>query len=155
MDHFGEQRGEGGAEEDTAETLRKEELMDLGYQPGFDGEEDSNNMDSPHSPGHAGTAPPGNATTRAVLARQTSAHPKVRIGTCQGVPRMPPVKPWKRGEEQPTQLASPQDEHEPAEGSIVSGQVSSNTTSARGDPPSDSQEEVIVHAEEEEIDSLC
>ena len=38
MDHFGEQRGEDGMEEDAAETLHKEELaeeaMDLSYQPG-------------------------------------------------------------------------------------------------------------------------
>ena len=49
--------GEGGVEEDAAETLRKEELMeeamDLGYQPGSKGEEDSNSTDSPHSPRHA------------------------------------------------------------------------------------------------------
>ena len=41
VDHFGEQRGEGGMEEDAAETLCNEELkekaMDLGYQPGSDG----------------------------------------------------------------------------------------------------------------------
>ena len=57
MDHFGEQRGEDGMEEDAAETLHKEELaeeaMDLSYQPGSYGEEDSNNTDSPHSPEHA------------------------------------------------------------------------------------------------------
>ena len=59
------------------------------------------------------------------------------------------------GEEQSTLLASPQDEHEPTEGSAVSGQESPDMTPARGDPPSDSQEEVIIHAVEEEIDSLC
>ena len=57
MDHFWEQRGEGGMEEDAAETLHKEELMeeamDLGYQPGSNGEEDSDSTDSPHSPGDA------------------------------------------------------------------------------------------------------
>ena len=59
------------------------------------------------------------------------------------------------GEEQSTPLASPQNEHEPTEGSTVSGQESLDMTSTRSDLPSDSQEEVIVHAAEEEIDSLC
>ena len=57
MDHFGEQRGEGGTEEAAAETLLKgelaEETMELGYQLGSDGEEGSDSMDSPHSPRHA------------------------------------------------------------------------------------------------------
>ena len=56
MDYFGEQRGEGSMEEETAEILHKEELtgeaMDLGHQPGSDGEEDSDSLDSPHSPRH-------------------------------------------------------------------------------------------------------
>ena len=59
------------------------------------------------------------------------------------------------GEEQSTPLASLQDEHEPTEGSAVSEQESLDATSAGGNPPSDSQEEVIVHAKEEEINSLC
>ena len=54
MDHIGEQKGEGGVEEATAETLPEgeltEEAMELGYQPGSEGEADSNSMDSSHSP---------------------------------------------------------------------------------------------------------
>ena len=41
------------------------------------------------------------------------------------------------------------------EGSTALGQESPDATFARGNPPGDSQEEVIVHAAEEEINSLC
>ena len=56
-------------------------------------------------------------------------------------------------EEQLTQPASLQGEPEPVEGST--GQESLDVASTRSDPPSDSQEEVIVHVVEEEINSLC
>ena len=54
-----------------------------------------------------------------------------------------------------TSQPPPQDEDGPVEGSAHSGQESLDTTSIRGDLPSDSQEEVIIHVKEEEIDSLC
>ena len=41
------------------------------------------------------------------------------------------------------------------EGSAISRQESPGATSVGGDPPSDSQEEVVIHMKEEEIDSLC
>ena len=54
MNHFEKQRGEGGMEETTAETLPEgelaEEAMELGYQPGSKGAVDSESMDSPQSP---------------------------------------------------------------------------------------------------------
>ena len=161
IDCFGEQRGEGGMEENAAETLHKEELaeetMELGYQPGSNGEEDSDSMDSPHSPGHtmqcsslrcccqssvswADWCPSESEDQNMPWGAKDTSHKTTEEG---------------EGEEQPTQLGSPQDEHKPMEGSAVSGQVSMNSTSARGDPPGESQEEVIVHVEQEEIDSLC
>ena len=59
------------------------------------------------------------------------------------------------GEAEPTQPAPPRDEDEPEEGSAISGQESPDATSIGGDPPGDNQEKVIIHAKEEEIDSLC
>ena len=41
------------------------------------------------------------------------------------------------------------------EGSAILGQESPDATSNMGDPLGDSQEEVIVHAAEAEIVSLC
>ena len=100
MDHFGEQRGEGSVEEATAEMLLKEELveeaMDLDYQPGSDGEEDSDSTDGPHSPGHTGHHSSSSTTAGAASAGQTSAHLKARISTCQRMPWMPSMKPQKR-----------------------------------------------------------
>ena len=161
MDHFGEQRGEGGMEEHAAETLHKEELveeaMDLGYQPGSNGEEDSDSMDSPHSPGHA-------------LHHSSSRHhcqgsvswmdQFLSKGEDQHLPEgakdaSHEATEESEGEEQSIPLASLQDEHEPMEGSAVLGQESLDMTSTRGNPPSDSQEEVIVHTAEKEIYSLC
>ena len=82
MDHFGEQRGESGMEE----------AMELGYQPGSEGEADSNSMDSPHSPGALHNAPPQDPATTAVSAGQTSACPRAMISTCHGVLGTPPAK---------------------------------------------------------------
>ena len=59
------------------------------------------------------------------------------------------------GEEQPIQPDSLQDKDYPAEGSTLSRQESLGTTSVGGNLPNASQEEVVVHATEEEIDSLC
>ena len=161
MDHFGEQRGEGSMEEDAAETLHKEELveeaMDLGYQPGFDGEEDSNSTDSPHSTRHAMDHSSlrchcwGNVS----LVDQCPSKGKDQHMPEGAEDTSHEATEESEGEEQSTLLTSPQDEHEPMEGSTVSGQESPDATSTRGDPPRDSQEQVIVHWEEEEIDSLC
>ena len=94
MDHFGEQRGESGTEA-VAETLLKRELaeeaMELGYQPGSNGEEDSDIFLSMLC-----SIPLQDATAGAVSAGWTGAHPKVRISTYQRVPRMPLANPQKR-----------------------------------------------------------
>ena len=65
MDHFGEQRGEGGVEEDAAETPHQEELKDLGYQPG----KKTATAQTVHiSPSMPHTAPPQDAATGAASA---------------------------------------------------------------------------------------
>ena len=96
MDHFGEQRGEGSTEEATAETLPEgelaEEAMELGYQPGSEGEVDSNSTDSPHSPGHAMQYSPSNTATGAV---------------CQGAPGIPPTKLQMRVKGRSSQCSQP------------------------------------------------
>ena len=162
MDHSVEQRGEGGVEEEIAETLRKvklmEEAIDLGHQPGSDGEEDSDSSNSPHSPGHAlHCTIPLRCHHQGSLSWVDWCPSK---GEDQHMPEgaedaSHEATEESEGEEQSTPLACPQDEHEPVEGSTVLGQESPDMTSARGDLPGDNLEEVIVHTVEEEIDSLC
>ena len=152
--------GEGGVEEDAAETLHKEELveeaMDLGYQPCSKGEEDSNSTDSPHSPRHA----PYHSSLRHHCQGSISWVDQCPSkGKDQHVPKgakdaSHEATEESEGEEQSASLASLQDEHEPVEGSAVLGQESPDVTSASGDLPGDSQEEVIVQTVEK-IDSLC
>ena len=59
------------------------------------------------------------------------------------------------GEEQSTLLAFLLDKHEPAEVPTVLEQESLGVTSTGGYKPSDSQEEVVIHTADEEINSLC
>ena len=119
--------------------------------------EDSDSMDSPHSPR---CAPHGSSLRRHHWDSFSLADQCPSEGKDQHIPEGDEDASCEatyesEGEEQSTPLASLQDEHEPTEGSAVLGQESPDVTSTRGDPPGDSQEEVIVHTVEEEIDSFC
>ena len=135
--------------------LLKEEHM--GYQPGSNGGEDSDSMDGPHSPGHAEHHPSSRCCHQSSVSWMDQCPSK---GKDQHMPEDATDTSCKateesEGEEQSTPLTSLEDEHELMEGSTVSGQESLDVTSTRGDSPSDSQTEVIVHTKEEEINSLC
>ena len=129
--------------------------MDVGYQPGSNGEEDSDSTDSPHSPRHTMqcSSSRGCCWSSVSWADWSSSESKDQHLPGGAKDASHETTEESEGEEQPTQLASRQDEHEPTEGSAVSGQVSPDATSTRGNPPGDSQEEVIVHMEEEEVDA--
>ena len=143
MDHFGEQRGEGSVEEAAAEMLLQEELaeeaMDRGYQPDSDGGEDSDSMYGPHSPRHAAHCSPLRCCHRSSIswADQCPSEGKDQHEPEDVVDASCDATEESEGEEQSIPLASPQDEHEPAEGSAVSGQESLDVTSTRGDLPGD------------------
>ena len=161
MDHFGEQRHEGSAEEATAEALPEGELvedaMELGYQPGSVGEADSDSTDSPPSPGHIAQSSSSRHCYQSSVSWVDECPSETNGQHMPGSTRgaSPKTIEESEGEVQPTQPASLRDEDEPVEGSTVSGQESLDTNSIGGNPPSDSQEEVIIHMKEEEIDSLC
>ena len=147
MDHFGEQRGESSMQE----------AMELGYQPSSERDVGSDSLDSPHSLRHT-------AQCSLRCHRWSSISWVDQCPSDSKDQHMPGGAGYtsckttdeRGGEEQPTQPASSlQDEDDPTEGSAFSRQESLGATSVGDNSPSNSQEEVVVHAKEEEIDSLC
>ena len=146
MDCFGEQRGESGMQE----------AMELGYQPGSEGDAGSDSSDGPHSPRHT-------AQHSSLRCRHQSSVSWVDQCPSESDHHVPggagdascKTTNKSEGEEQPSQPDSPRDGDDPAEGSALSRQESLGATSVGGNPPGDSQEEVVIHMMEEEINSLC
>ena len=134
-----------------------QEAMELGYQPGSEGEVDSDSTDGLHSPGHAVQCSSLRCHCQSSISWVDQCPSDGKDQHIPGGARDASCKTTdeSEGEEQPTQPASPRDEDDPVEGSAVSRQESPGTTSVGGDPPSDNQEEVVIHMKEEEIDSLC
>ena len=114
MDCFGEQRGEGGTEE----------VMELGYQPGSEGEVDSNSTDGPHSPWHAAQCSPLRCSCWSSVSWVDQCPSKSKDQHVPGGAGYASHETTEEseGKEQPTQPASLQDEDDPTEGSAISGQ---------------------------------
>ena len=113
--------------------------------PHEEGAMDSDSMDSSPSPKHA---PHHSSSRRRRQGSISWADQCTENASCEATEE-------SEGEGQSTSLLPPQDEQDPVEGTTVSRQESSDTTSDMGDLPGDSQEEVIIHAAEAKIDSLC
>ena len=132
-----------------------QEAMELCYQPRSEGDADSDSMDGPHSPRHAAQCSlrchhwSSNSWADQCPSDSDDQHVPGSAGDNSSE-----TTDESEGEEQSSQSASLQDEDDPMEGSAISRQESLGATSVGGDPPSDSQEEVVIHMTEEEIDSL-
>ena len=131
--------------------------MELGYQPGSEGDVGNDSSDGPHSPGcivqHSSSRCHHQCSVSWADQCPSKSDDQHVPGGAGDASHKTTDK--SEGEEQPTRPASPQDEDDPVEGSTISRQESPGTISVGGNLPSDSQEEVVIHMKEEEIDSLC
>ena len=127
MDHFAKQKSESSMEEHATGNLCKEELveeaMDMGYQLGSNGEEDTDSTDILHSPQHALHHSSSSNCCQGSVSWADQCWSKgedQHMPECAEDTSHEATEESKR-EEQSTPLASLQDEHEPTVDSLKAG----------------------------------